>query len=244
MSTNVNKCVTSSSASGVIWPSPLLSARSIISRSSSRPIPAVTAPWVLPSGFPVASQWLPSGPASSVMVSPNSLETLLRFFRLIVLQKNHRKRWQWHLEKERCDCSDCTRHRHTVSNRMSCPKNGWYHQNASLKDGHHEKCGILGYPVSDKSRLSVEICPIFPDSPCFVVIKQAKDFVDAVPRLFVALSGACQWLAVWWVLELCVFWANLCHPAIQATSFAVIASRKSSKPIVDPGKASKNDRAL
>ena len=45
----------------------------------------------LPSGFPVASQWLPSGPASSVMVSPNSLETLLRFFRLIVLQKNDRK---------------------------------------------------------------------------------------------------------------------------------------------------------
>ena len=37
------------------------------------------------------SQWLPSGPASSVMVSPNSLETLLRFFRLIVLQKNDRK---------------------------------------------------------------------------------------------------------------------------------------------------------
>ena len=56
MSTNVNTCVTSSSASGVIWPSPLLSARSIISRSSSGPsCHRAMGP------FPVASQWLPSG---------------------------------------------------------------------------------------------------------------------------------------------------------------------------------------
>lgn len=81
----------------------------------------------------------PRFPASSVMVSPNSLETLLRFLRLILLQ---------------------------AFIRLQLSKTTPIRQNQ------------LTPPQPRHSQ----------DSPCFVIIKQVENLVDAIPRLFVALS--------------------------------------------------------
>lgn len=73
------------------------------------------------------------------MVSPNSLETLLRFLRLILLQ---------------------------AFIRLQLSKTTPIRQNQ------------LTPPQPRHSQ----------DSPCFVIIKQVENLVDAIPRLFVALS--------------------------------------------------------
>ncbi len=77
-------------------------------------------------------------PASSVMVSPNSLETLLRFLRLIVLRFRI------------CSVTMAVFKTTQSDNQLTWP-------NPTV-------------------------------SPCFVVIKQVENLVDAIPRLFVALS--------------------------------------------------------